>query len=111
MVKERKKNAPNFQTEEQNSSSDIIVRRIDEDVKTLSYFDYEVYKLYEMAVKANKRQLLYMIQEAKEEIGKAHVVAKLEYIYESNYGIFEEVWNAKIGRNTEEIESTKESKK
>lgn len=60
------------------------LRKFDKNVK----FQYEMIDLYESAKEANINQLCHMIQEAKEEIGKQMVVAKLEYILNKKiYGL------------------------
>lgn len=60
----------------------LIIRKFDENVK----YQYEIIDILERAEEVGKNELLCMIQEAKEEIGKAYIVERLEAILEKRFG-------------------------
>lgn len=59
----------------------LILRKFDENVK----YQYEIIDLIERAKEASLSQLLCMIQEAKEELGKSNVVEKLYLILNERF--------------------------
>ena len=67
---------------EHHKTSNLILKKYDEKIK----YQYEIIDLIETAKEVSLNQLLCMIQEAKEEIGKARIVEKLEDILESRFG-------------------------
>lgn len=81
MSKHNKK-APITSEQVTKSKSKLILKKFDENVK----YQYEIIDLIEKAKEASLSQLLCMIQEAREELGKAHVIAKLENILETRFG-------------------------
>lgn len=67
--------------EAQNQKPKLILKKFDENVK----YQYELIDILERAKEVSLSQLLCMIQEAKEELGKARIVAKLESILNERF--------------------------
>ena len=79
-MKRKKEKSPDY-SEQLNSKTTFILKKFDENVK----YQYEIIDFIEKAKEVTKQQLMCMIQEAKEEIGKAVIVAKLENILEKRF--------------------------
>lgn len=79
MIKRIKK-AP-IAIEATSKNTKLILKKFDENVK----YQYEIIDLIEKAKEVSLNQLLCMIQEAKEELGRAVVVAKLEKILNERF--------------------------
>ena len=79
-MKKHNKKAP-ILSEQVTKSNKLILRKFDENVK----YQYEIIDLIEKAKEASLSQLLCMIQEAKEEIGKSNVVEKLYSILNERF--------------------------
>lgn len=72
----------NYSTSNNSYMNKHILKKFNENVK----YQYEIIDLIEKAKEASLSQLLCMIQEAKEEIGKAVIIAKLEDIRDERFG-------------------------
>lgn len=66
---------------EPNKKPKLILKKFDENVK----FQYELIDVFEKAKEVSKHTLLCMIQEAKEELGKAYVVERLTNILNERF--------------------------
>lgn len=66
---------------EQNKKPKLILKKFDENVK----YQYELIDIFEKAKEVSKYTLLCMIQEAKEESGKAYVVERLTNILNERF--------------------------
>ena len=80
-MKKQNKKAPIKSEQVTKSKSKLILKKFDENVK----YQYEIIDLIETAKEASLSQLLCMIQEAKEELGKAHVIEKLYSILNERF--------------------------
>lgn len=66
---------------EQNKKPKLILKKFDENVK----YTYEIIDMFEKAKEVSKHTLLCMINEAKQEIGKAYVVERLTNILNERF--------------------------
>lgn len=65
----------------QNKKPKFILKKFDENVK----YQYELIEILEKAKEVSKHSLLCMIQETKEELGKAYVVEKFTNILNERF--------------------------
>ena len=71
----------NYSSSKNSYTNKHILKKFDENVK----YQYEIIDLIETAKEASLSQLLCMIQEAKEELGKSNVVEKLYSILNERF--------------------------